>query len=131
MATAVARRKTTTEKGLGHRHRQQVEQLFSALPPVGDPRNPCDVCRRPRHKDRTKNYDYNPNSSNPANGVLQGDHSKMSRAEAIRRGLPIQLPDRLLHGECNRLRGEGLNDHIFSGANPPETTTQLLMPWPW
>ena len=84
------------------------------------------------YRDPTRNYDYNPNSTNPANGVLHADHSGMSRAEAIRRGLPIPLPDRLLHGRCNIQRGEGTNDHL-AATNPTTAApqSQLLMPWPW
>jgi hypothetical protein len=128
----------TTASGLGHRHQIAVEGLFDALPPVGHPRNPCDWCGRPRHKDRTRNWDYRPASTNPAGGKLQGDHSKMSRSEALRRGLPIPPPDRLLHGECNRARGDGSNDHLawINTGKPPvmsgdSATAELAMPWPW
>lgn len=141
MATATARRKkqlTTNQAGLGWPHRRRVEQLFASLPPVGDPLNPCDWCGRPRHKDRTKNWDYSPASTNPTSGQLQGDHSKMSRSECIERGLPIPLPDRLLHGDCNRARGDGSNDHLAwcNSGKPPvvdtvSATTELAMPWPW
>lgn len=128
MATPPKRKLTTNQAGLGHRHRQAVDGLFDALPPIGDAKNPCAVCKRPRHKDRTKNYDYKANSNNPTNGKLQGDHSKMSRRECIERGLPIPLPDRLVHGECNRLRGEGLNDHLFTDT--VVANQELYMPWP-
>lgn len=83
-------------------------------------------------KDRTKNYDFDPQATNPISGQLQADHSKIGRAEAIRRGLPILLPDRLLHGECNRQRGDGNNDHL--AASSISTNMQkhkLYMPWPW
>jgi hypothetical protein len=120
----------TTAQGLGYRHRVAVERLFDALTDG----SPCDWCGRPRNKDRTKNWDYHPASTNPANGKLQGDHSGMSRSEALRRGVPIPLPDRLLHGECNRQRGDGANDHLAASANGATTTSatqQLAMPWPW
>jgi hypothetical protein len=89
--------------------------------------------------DRTKNWDYDPDSTNPISGVLQADHSKMTRAEAVRRGLPMPLPDRLLHGECNRQRGDGSNDHLawINSGRPPvsdhgrQQTAELAMAWPW
>jgi hypothetical protein len=122
---------STKAKGLGWRHVQAREAHLrrhhdGAL---------CDECGRPMYRDRTRNYDYDPDSTNPTSGTLQADHSKMSRAEALRRGLPIPLPDRLLHGECNRRRGEGLNDQsawVNSGrALANVSTDRLLMPWPW
>lgn len=79
------------------------------------------------YKDPTKNWDYVPDSPNPINGVLQADHSEISRAEAIRRGVPIPLPDRLLHGECNRRRGDGRQPTTVQVSEPE----RLLMPWPW
>lgn len=62
--------------------------------------------------------------------MLQGDHSGMSRSEAIRRGLPVLPPDRLLHAECNRARGAGINDDILSPVNR-QAFDNLSMPWPW
>jgi hypothetical protein len=126
MATTT-RRKTTTEKGLGWRHRQALETLFDHL----NDGSPCAWCGRPRYRDRTKNYDYKPGSTNPANGQLQGDHSKLSRSEAAARGIPIPPADRLLHGECNRQRGDGTNDHLAANAAPVSQTNELLMAWPW
>lgn len=82
------------------------------------------------HLDPTKNWDYNPDV--PGSGVLHGDHGEMTRAEAIRRGLPIPLPDRLLHRRCNQQRGDGVNDHLAAanrGAEPEQA--QLAMGWPW
>lgn len=124
---ATAKRKTQTELGLGWRHRQAADNLRAnhhdgAL---------CDQCGRPMWRDRTKNYDYKPASTNPISGLLQADHSTISRAEAIRRGIPIPLPDRLLHGECNRMRGDGTNDHL-AAINTGKTMTNntLYMPWP-
>lgn len=109
------------------RHRKAAEDLRNAHHD-GDP---CDWCGRPMYRDRTRNFDYNPLATNPTNGQLHADHSKMSRAEAIRRGLPIQLPDRLLHGRCNIQRGEGTNDHLAASNNTTVPTSPLVMPWPW
>lgn len=133
MVTA-ARRKTTTERGLGWRHQQAVDAL-KRKHRDGDP---CEWDGRPMYLERTKNWDYNPDSTNPNSGELQGDH-EVARAEAIRRGVPIPLPNRLLHAECNRQRGDGSNDHlawINSGRPPvmdigPASSDNLHMPWPW
>jgi hypothetical protein len=125
--TTTARRKTTTEKGLGWRHRQAADTLKRRHTNG----TPCDWCGRPMHLDRTRNYDYNPDTTNPTSGTLQADHSKISRTEAIRQGRPIPLPDRLLHAQCNRERGDGTNDHLSAATNATATATaKLLMPWP-
>lgn len=128
-ATSGKRKLTTTEKGLGWRHEQAVDDLFVALPDG----SPCPWCARPRWKDRTRNHDYKPNSTNPASGKLQGDHSAMSRSECLRRGLPIPPPDRLLHQECNRQRGDGSNDHLAAESHnrTPADDIRLQLPWPW
>lgn len=132
MATA---RKTTTQKGLGHRHQLAV----AALKRKHQDGAPCPwvLCGRPMYLDRTKNYDYDPDSTNPHSGTLQADHSGTSRAEALRLGQPVPLPDRLLHGECNRQRGDGRNDPLAAATPQPAgnrnriDTSQLAMPWPW
>lgn len=80
---------------------------------------------------RTKNWDYNPTSTNPDNGKLHAHHGKMSRAEAIRRGLPIPLPDELLHGTCNIQLGDGGNKHLAASSSGRAPTTELKLPWPW
>jgi hypothetical protein len=58
---------STTAKGLGWRHRQAVDALKSSHR-AG---SPCDWCGRPRWIDRTHNWDYNPASTNPANGTYK------------------------------------------------------------
>lgn len=122
------RAKTTTEKGLGWRHQQAVEHLKKRHRD-GDL---CDWCGRPMYLDRTKNWDHNPESTSPLSGQLQGDHSKMSRSEAIRLGVPIPPPDRLLHQTCNIQRGDGGNDHLAATNRTSQAAPeQLLMPWPW
>ena len=70
----------------------------------------------------------------PGSGKLQGDHGAMTRAEAIRRGVPIPLADRLLHRRCNQQRGDGVNDHLAAVNRKTAATTRgarLVMDWPW
>ena len=43
---------------------------------------PCEWCGRPLYLDRKRNWDYEP-ERNALSGTLHGDHSKMSRADAI------------------------------------------------
>lgn len=116
--------KKTAEKGLGWRHRQAVEELRRRHKDG----TPCEWCGRPMYLDRTLNFDYDPDKR--LSGVLHGDHSVQSRSEAIRRGLPVLPPDRLLHGECNRQRGAGTNDHL-AAMNRGTVTEELSMEWPW
>lgn len=78
--------RTTTQRGLGYRHRQQVEYLKTHVHREGDI---CWWCGEPMYL---------------AQG-LQGDHST-PRAIAG----PNQLADRLLHGPCNAARGDGSRD---------------------
>lgn len=133
MATTTARRKTTTEKGLGWRHQQAAAGLKrkhqdGAL---------CDWDGRPMYLDRTHNWDHDPDATNPTSGELQADHSQMTRSKALELGVPVPLPDRLLHAECNRQRGDGRNDHLawINSGQPPVIDAQpqsaeLYMPWP-
>ena len=127
MATTTRRPKTTTEKGLGWRHRQGVEQLKRRHQDGA----PCDWCGRPMYLDRTRNWDYNPTSPSRVSGELQGDHSNMSRSECMRKGLSIPPPDRLLHQTCNIQRGDGGNDHLAATAATRASDDNLLMAWPW
>jgi hypothetical protein len=121
-----AKRQTTTAKQLGWRHRQAVVGLRNSHRDG----SPCEWCGRPMWLDRTKNWDHKPSGA-VTSGVLQGDHGKMSRSEALRRGLPVPLADRLLHGRCNIQRGEGSNDHLAASASRQGIdTSTLLMEWP-
>ena len=65
-------------------------------------------------------------------GASVGDEldGAMTRAEAVRRGLPIPLPDRLLHRRCNQQRGDGVNDHL-AATNRGAPADKLVMGWPW
>ena len=93
--------------GLGWRHQRAVR----ALKRDHSDGSPCDWCGRPMWLDPIRNWDYDPNSNRRGNGCLQGDH-KISRRECVKSGIPIPLPDRLLHGICNIQRGDGGNDHL-------------------
>lgn len=121
--------KKTTERGLGFHHQQAV----AALRRKHVDGSPCDWCGRPRYLDATQNWDYDPTKASHGNGVLQGDHSGMSRAECLRRGERVLPPDRLLHAECNRQRGSGGNDHLAAANRGAalQSGAELAMPWPW
>lgn len=120
-------KKTTTAKGLGNRHQQAVKYLKQ----IHKDGKPCDWCGRPMWLDATQNWDYDPQKPGfRGNGVLQGDHSNMTRSEALRMGVPVMPPDRLLHAECNRQRGAGANDHL-AATNRGVTDEEFTMPWPW
>ncbi len=86
------------------------------------------------YRDRTRNWDYNP-ERNYLSGVLHADHRSISRIEALRRGVLIPPPDRLLHGVCNIQRGEGGNDHLAVTGRRGELDVvdvdKLAMDWPW
>lgn len=123
--TKTTTRKTTTSKGLGWRHQQAVAALHRAH----QDGNPCQWCGKPMWRDPTRNWDYDPEQ--PGSGKLQGDHGAMTRAEALRRGVPIPLPDRLLHRKCNSQRGDGINDHLAVGSRTAAPAERLAMAWPW
>jgi hypothetical protein len=58
----------------------------------------------------------------------RADHRDITRAEAVRRGLPMPLPNRLLHGLCNLERGDGRDYLRDVTNNQPEHA--LAMAWP-
>ncbi|QDP44204.1 HNH endonuclease [Gordonia phage JuJu] len=122
----MAPRKTTTQKHLGWSHQQNARHL-KAQHVDG---TPCWWCGRPMWRDRTRNYDYNPHSTDPASGSLAADHSH-PRAHGGRKA------DRLLHGQCNKERGAGNHDHqrpALTGTQPnpaPNNLGPLAMTcWP-
>lgn len=64
------------------------------------------------YRDRRRNWDYNPNATrrdgkpDTSSGSLAGDHTKpRSRNRNT-------IADRLLHGTCNKERGDGTRDHL-------------------
>ncbi|AAN12645.1 HNH endonuclease [Mycobacterium phage Omega] len=97
--------------GLGWRHQRALRALRAAHVDG----SPCDWCGRPMWLDPARNFDYDPESSVRGNGVLQGDH-EVSRADCLKKGIPVPLPHRLLHAACNRQRGSGRNDHLAWAA---------------
>jgi len=114
------KRRTTTQRGLGHAHRQHVRGLFSRLADG----TPCWWCARPMYRTAERNWDK---------ATLEGDHSQ-PRSQGGR------VADRLLHSTCNRQRSDGRNDHLrpaLTGA-PFVTKTStdrsdlgvLAMAWP-
>lgn len=110
-----AQRRTTTERGLGHKHQQQAKRLL---------RNHADGtkcwwCGRPMYRDKALNYDGQ---------TLAADHT-LARARGG------TLADRLLHGRCNSERGDGTRDHqrpALTGTTPTHERGlgDLAMPWP-
>lgn len=128
MSTASKRKPTTTQQGLGWRHQQRAEQLRRRHHDGAA----CDWCGKPMYLDARRNWDHDPDKR--ASGTLHADHGAMTRAQAIRLGIPIPLPDRLLHGRCNQQRGDGVNDHLAASKRETPAVTadaRLLMPWPW
>ena len=94
-------RRSTTARGLGWQHQQQVDRLKRRHTDG----TPCWWCGKPTWLDRTRNWDYNPNSTDRASGSLSGDHTQ-TRAHGGTK------TDRLLHGTCNKQRGDGTRDHL-------------------
>lgn len=91
--------KSTTAKGLGWAHQQQRERLLRAHTDGAL----CWWCARPMYRDRTRNFDHDPTSNDQGSGSLAADHSH-ARAHGGTKA------DRLLHGLCNKERGEGARD---------------------
>ena len=114
---------TTRQKGLDWRQHRYAADTLKRHHKDG---TLCDWCGRPMYRDPTRNWDYNPQATHLPNGSLAADHSKLSRSEAIRRGLPIPKPDRLLHGTCNTQRGEGGNDHLAASTRTPNLGTLTM-----
>lgn len=68
-------------------------------------------------RDPKRNFDYNPTSDEPGTGALAADHTQ-ARAHGGHKA------DRLLHGLCNKERGDGRRDHLrpaLTGADPGAT----------
>lgn len=106
--------KSTTAKGLGWPHQQQVK----ALRDKHVDGSPCWWCGRAMFLDAARNWDSQ---------SLAGDHS-VPRAAGGRR------TDRLLHGYCNSARGDGSRDDTRPTITGTEVRIEALdrrrMPWP-
>lgn len=98
---ATRRRPNPEQRGLGHTHRRQVD----ALKKRHIDGTPCWWCGKPMYRNRTRNWDYDPTSTDRASGSLAGDHT-------LTRAAGGTTTDRLLHGRCNKERGDGTRDHL-------------------
>ncbi len=122
--------RTTTQKRLGHDHQIHRTRLIARHVDG----TPCWWCGRPMHRDRRKNWDYNPRATrkdgkpDTSSGSLAGDHT---RARATHTNT---VADRLLHGTCNKNRGDGARDDQRPAITQPHNAdTQLgtrIFDWP-
>lgn len=92
--------------------------------------SPCWWCGLPMFRDRTKNPDYDPNATrsdgkpDTTSGVLAADHP-----DGKQRGPAT----RLLHGICNKRRGDGSRDHERPALRLVQSVSKLgdlIMGWP-
>lgn len=109
--------KSTTAKGLGWPHQQQVKVLRHNHVDG----SPCFWCGLPMFLDDERNWDRRP---------LAGDHS-LARTNGGTKA------DRLLHSTCNKQRGDGSRDDkrpAVTGIPVTESISDDLghrsMPWP-
>lgn len=126
----MAAQPTTTGRGLGNTHQQRVLYLRSQH----NDGDLCWWCGKPMYLDRHRNWDYNPDATrrdglpDTTSGVLAGDHT-ISRSR--RQG---NLADRLLHGLCNKQRGDGSHDDKRPALQRSEDDVDqlgtLVFPWP-
>lgn len=111
-------RRTTTQRGLGWKHRQEVAGLMARH--VNG--TACWWCGRPMFRQADQNWDRR---------TLEGDHSNPRSRGGTR-------ADRLLHSTCNRQRGAGDHDDerpALTGKRPEARANGvdlgvLAMPWP-
>jgi hypothetical protein len=122
--------RTTTQKRLGHDHQVHRARLLARHVDG----SPCWWCGRPMWRDRRKNFDYNPNARrqdgkpDTSSGSLAGDHT-LSRAIHSN-----TIADRLLHGRCNKERGDGsCDDQRPAITQRPEDSVLGVrtLDWPW
>lgn len=108
--------KTTTEKGLGWDHQQETD----ALKAEHVDGTPCWWCGLPMFLDPLLNWDRR---------GLSGDHSLPRASGGV-------ITDRLLHGKCNKRRGDGSRDDkrpALTGVGVPEQLSDFdlrRMDWP-
>lgn len=102
-------RRTTTQRGLGHRHKQQAAHLKQQHVDG----TPCWWCGEPMYLSQG----------------LSADHSQPRSAGGT-------LADRLLHAPCNSERGDGTRDHLrpaLTGKRATHNGADLghrAMAWP-
>lgn len=96
-------KRTTTQRGVGYRHRKQVEYLHS----THIDGTPCWWCGKPMYRDPGRNWDGR---------RLSGDHS-------IPRSKGGTIADRLLHWQCNTDRGDGDRDDQRPALTGEKVTT--------
>lgn len=115
----MATTKSTTQRGLGWSHQKQRERLMQ-LHVDG---TSCWWCDAPMYRDAGRNFD---------GAALNADHSQ-ARAHGGTKA------DRLLHGKCNKERGDGSRDHLrpaLTGMPITEAVVDLealghrVMAWP-
>ncbi|WP_064442610.1 hypothetical protein [Hoyosella altamirensis] len=97
--------KSTTARGLGHRHQQQHKRLLAKHVDG----TLCWWCGKPMYRDKTHN---------PDSRTLEADHSKARSIHGT-----SHLADRLLHSKCNRERGDGSRDHQRPALTGKQTQT--------
>lgn len=127
MATT-RKRPTPAARGYDDSHRERARQL-RANHVDG---TLCWWCLLPMFRDRTKNHDYEANAVRSdgqpdlTSGVLHADHPEGKDGG--------KLPERLMHGLCNKQRGNGTRDdqrpalqHVAATENP---LGNLTMGWP-
>lgn len=102
-------KRTTMQRGLGYRHKQQVARLKRDHVDG----TPCWWCGEPMYLSQG----------------LAGDHS-------LPRAAGGTIADRLLHAHCNSERGDGSRDHLrpaLTGKRPKREAVDLghrVMAWP-
>lgn len=136
MPNTTPRPKTTTQKGLGHDHQVHRRRLMTRH--VDGTR--CWWCGRKMFRDRTRNWDYDPHATRVdgkpdwTSGALSADHERPRSVY----GSAGNQADRLLHGICNKQRGDGSRDDqrpALSGIapedlEPDEALGALVLAWP-
>ncbi|GAS94404.1 uncharacterized protein RMCC_1370 [Mycolicibacterium canariasense] len=121
------RRASPAARGYDEAHRAQVRRLISAHIDG----TPCYWCGLPMFRDRTKNPDYDPNAMrrdgkpDVTSGQLHGEHPDGKDGG--------KLPERLMHGLCNKQRGNGDRDDERPALRLVRTEHplgNLTMGWP-
>lgn len=101
-----ARKRSTTQRGLGHDHQKQRQRLLARLVDG----TPCDWCGQPMTREME----------------LDADH-ELARSRGGKKA------GRLLHARCNRSRGAGDRDPQTGVPTMPKSTAErakhCLLPW--